>query len=524
MRRLNRTLASLLLPLAVARAFQPTHPDVHIAARGSFAALIARRSTTTSSTSFSSSSSSSSGWTENAMEDEAGARIWLPSASSKALGAEGRLGTTTVSPEIFRPGNWWCWSYVDAETGAAVAEERYTVAEAEAGGAEGDAATRLKMDIAGRSAGSDAWVTHHRIDMDLADALEAHDDPDDEPHWDFRGYYRRAEDGEEAASDAGGGGLSWVRTRGASDTRDLFESRFNLLRVREAGDPNFRLERRAGAWATGSGSNSEAAMAAASAVGEGSGGGGGGGGGGRGQAGGRVDATLFSTTRIDGEEWVKSNGEEMWCTHRAWRDTHAWQLQCLRRLSLADADNGDDAAAGGDGAATAGHPLGGVTVRIEKGVKLPAALAAASSSSPSSSSSSSSSSPSKGPKLALELRSWFMEGLSESSSSSSSGSGGSGDSEAGSGGGATEDLLQQARELGMTGNAAVDELVEGEAAAQAELEEALAVLETQKMLAEELGYASVKELEAAMDEIENGVGLEAFLAEIEAGDDSDDDE
>ena len=49
-----------------------------------------------------------------------------------------------------------------------------------------------------------------------------------------------------------------------------------------------------------------------------------------------------------------------------------------------------------------------------------------------------------------------------------------------------------------------------------ELEEALKILETQSMLAKELGM-TVKELEDAMEEIENGIGLEAFLADIEAG-------
>ena len=80
--------------------------------------------------------------------------------------------------------------------------------------------------------------------------------------------------------------------------RQLFESRFNLLKVRAEGDRNFKLEIMNGEFgceSLGLGTSEHGSEAA--------------------------DTALFRATRIDAEEWVKSNGDEMWCTHRAWKDT-----------------------------------------------------------------------------------------------------------------------------------------------------------------------------------------------------------
>ena len=428
----------------------------------------------------------SSSWTEDANDDEAGARIWLPTPTTSAnLGAVGDFGTTTVRPEIFQQeGNFWVWAYRDPETGAVVAEEKYRVAEVDSASEGG---TRLKIDIAAREggggSGEEPWETYHRVDMDLGDALEMHEDLDDEPHWDFRGFYRRRDpeaDGEatQAAAapaapapggDSGGEGecgADWVRTRGASDVRKVFESRFNLLRVRQKDDPNFKLELSAGSWRRRSeGGSASSASSGSEDDGE---------------------AVLFSTKRIDGEEWVKTNGEEMWCTHRAWVDTGAWHLR--------DADS----------------PLGGLCIHHPNASPwmLPNKDLARR-------------------KLTAELSEWCMEGLSSSSSGSGSAVGGEKEKKTeeeeeeeeeeteSSEGSAVDALLKQARDMGMTGNVAVDALVEEEAAQQKQMEEALEVLEAQKMLAEELGYASIAELEAAMDEIEAGGGLDAFLAEID---------
>mmetsp|Transcript_72905 Transcript_72905/g.207703 ORF Transcript_72905/g.207703 Transcript_72905/m.207703 type:complete len:195 (+) Transcript_72905:746-1330(+) len=71
----------------------------------------------------------------------------------------------------------------------------------------------------------------------------------------------------------------------------------------------------------------------------------------------------------------------------------------------------------------------------------------------------------------------------------------------------------------------INQLVLDEAAAQEELKEALELLELQKSLAEELGYASAEELQQAMEEIEQQEGgLEAFLSQIEAEADEKDEE
>ena len=122
------------------------------------------------------------------------AKTSLPTPTTSAnLGAVGDFGTTTVRSEIFQQeGNFWVWAYRDPETGAVVAEEKYRVAEVDSASEGG---TRLKIDIAAREggggSGEEPWETYHRVDMDLGDALEMHEDLDDEPHWDFRGFYRR---------------------------------------------------------------------------------------------------------------------------------------------------------------------------------------------------------------------------------------------------------------------------------------------------------------------------------------------
>ena len=220
--------------------------------------------------------------------------------------------------------------------------------------------------------------------------------------------------------------------------RKVFESRFNLLRVRQKDDPNFKLELSAGSWRRRSeGGSASSASSGSEDDGE---------------------AVLFSTKRIDGEEWVKTNGEEMWCTHRAWVDTGAWHLR--------DADS----------------PLGGLCIHHPNASPwmLPNKDLARR-------------------KLTAELSEWCMEGLSSSSSGSGSAVGGEKEKK-------TEQDEEEDEE---------EEEEEEEAAQQKQMEEALEVLEAQKMLAEELGYASIAELEAAMDEIEAGGGLDAFLAEIE---------
>ena len=62
----------------------------------------------------------------------------------------------------------------------------------------------------------------------------------------------------------------------------------------------------------------------------------------------------------------------------------------------------------------------------------------------------------------------------------------------------------------------LDGIVNAEAMAQEELRDALNLLQLQEELAAELGYDSVEELAAAMEEIENEEGgLEAFLSQIE---------
>lgn len=69
---------------------------------------------------------------------------------------------------------------------------------------------------------------------------------------------------------------------------------------------------------------------------------------------------------------------------------------------------------------------------------------------------------------------------------------------------------------GLTGlDAVVDALAFEERQTQRELEDAIETLRLQQELARELGYDSVAEFEAAMEEVESDIGLEAFLAEIE---------
>ena len=404
-----------------------------------------------------------SSWTDQANFDEQGAKIWLPSPPLPVKASTSKLGSTQVSPEIFEEGNWWAWTFRDAETKKVVAEEMYVIAQVLRFEHEsitkksGSSGGRMLIDIAAGDGEGGWFPPHHRIDMDLDDALEAHDDPDDEPHWDFRGYYERCEPGEEAeglssalslASSATGASAKvyegWRRIRGASEVRQLFESRFNLLKVRAEGDRNFKLEIMNGEFgceSLGLGTSEHGSEAA--------------------------DTALFRATRIDAEEWVKSNGDEMWCTHRAWKDTGAYHLQDPT-------------------SPICGLAIFNPTVAGPPPVFYPAA----------------NSDDGKRRKLTLELSKWSIRNKEVSSEETKESN--------------AETLRNQARSAGMAGNEKINHLVEEEAKKQIELEEALKVLETQSMLAKELGM-TVKELEDAMEEIENGIGLEAFLADIEAG-------
>eukprot|EP00614_Pseudopedinella_elastica_P030784 CAMPEP_0172620100 /NCGR_PEP_ID=MMETSP1068-20121228/100190_1 /TAXON_ID=35684 /ORGANISM="Pseudopedinella elastica, Strain CCMP716" /LENGTH=270 /DNA_ID=CAMNT_0013427203 /DNA_START=26 /DNA_END=835 /DNA_ORIENTATION=- len=208
--------------------------------------------------------------------ERTGAR--LRASTSSTVDQDATTAAARVNPDMFKQGAYWVWQYFD-QSGNVVSSQRLSVVEAK--GAR--ILVESSVSEVGPS-GNSGYEPKQRWDIDLEDALEAHDDPDDEPHWDYRGLLE--------PSSEEGGQQGWIGVR----NRDLvfpFEEKFNFLVCLGGGkDPNYSLAvetRETGAL-------------------------------------GAVD--LFQTKRKDVDTWYKGPGDTsgMWCTHREWQDTKSWHL------------------------------------------------------------------------------------------------------------------------------------------------------------------------------------------------------
>lgn len=89
----------------------------------------------------------------------------------------------SICQSRFALGNWWTWTYRDAQ-GEPSSWERYTVVAA--------ADTTLVIEMASKFEDGDPWNPHHRMTLDVAESLAARGGSD---QWAFRRFsFRDADD------------------------------------------------------------------------------------------------------------------------------------------------------------------------------------------------------------------------------------------------------------------------------------------------------------------------------------------
>ena len=107
-------------------------------------------------------------------------RLWLPARG----GAVSRKTAQSICRSRFALGNWWTWTYRDAQ-GVPSSWERYTVVAA--------ADTTLVIEMASKFEEADPFYAHHRMTLDVADSLAARGS---RSQWAFRRFSFRAADDE----------------------------------------------------------------------------------------------------------------------------------------------------------------------------------------------------------------------------------------------------------------------------------------------------------------------------------------
>ena len=99
-------------------------------------------------------------------------------------GAVSRTTAQSICRSRFALGNWWTWTYRDAQ-GVPSSWERYTVVAA--------ADTTLVIEMASKFEEADPFYAHHRMTLDVADSLAARGS---RSQWAFRRFSFRAADDE----------------------------------------------------------------------------------------------------------------------------------------------------------------------------------------------------------------------------------------------------------------------------------------------------------------------------------------
>ena len=98
-------------------------------------------------------------------------------------GAVSRTTAQSICQSRFALGNWWTWTYRDAQGGTS-SWERYTVVAA--------ADTTLVIEMASKFEDTDPFYAHHRMTLDVADSLAARGGS---AQWAFRRFsFRDADD------------------------------------------------------------------------------------------------------------------------------------------------------------------------------------------------------------------------------------------------------------------------------------------------------------------------------------------
>ena len=102
----------------------------------------------------------------------------------KSRSAVSRTTAQSICRSRFALGNWWTWTYRDAQ-GVPSSWERYTVVAA--------ADTTLVIEMASKFEEADPFYAHHRMTLDVADSLAARGS---RSQWAFRRFSFRAADDE----------------------------------------------------------------------------------------------------------------------------------------------------------------------------------------------------------------------------------------------------------------------------------------------------------------------------------------
>ena len=98
-------------------------------------------------------------------------------------GAVSRTTAQSICQSRFALGNWWTWTYRDAQGGTS-SWERYTVV--------ASADTTLVIEMASKFEDTDPFYAHHRMTLDVADSLAARGGS---AQWRFRRFsFRDADD------------------------------------------------------------------------------------------------------------------------------------------------------------------------------------------------------------------------------------------------------------------------------------------------------------------------------------------
>ena len=106
-----------------------------------------------------------------------------PSLRSIDGGAVSRTTAQSICLSRFALGNWWTWTYRDAQGGPS-SWERYTVVAAED--------TTLVIEMASKFEDADPFYAHHRMTLDVAESLAARGGS---AQWVFRRFsFRDADD------------------------------------------------------------------------------------------------------------------------------------------------------------------------------------------------------------------------------------------------------------------------------------------------------------------------------------------
>ena len=102
----------------------------------------------------------------------------------KSRSAVSRTTAQSICRSRFALGNWWTWTYRDAQ-GVPSSWERYTVVAA--------ADTTLVIEMASKFEEADPFYAHHRMTLDVAESLAARGS---RSQWAFRRFSFRAADDE----------------------------------------------------------------------------------------------------------------------------------------------------------------------------------------------------------------------------------------------------------------------------------------------------------------------------------------